>query len=326
MANTTKTTNTKTIITLENLNRYDDKLKAKMAADDAAALKSAKDYADGLAGNYDPKGTAETKVNELASGAVKTNTDAITKLNGDDTVEGSVSKKIKDAAAALKEEISASAYDDTEIKGRVSANETAIASLIGTGEGSVDKKVADAVAAIVANAPESYDTLKEISDWISTHSSDAASMNSQINANKADIDALKSLVTQLPEGTEATTIVEYISEKIGTLKIELTTSIADAKTEAIAAAGTNTDTKITAKIGDIGESTVKTYVDTAKSDVITSTAADATAKADKALSDAKAYTDTVADRVTELEKNPTYVEATDEEIDSLFPSLPVEAE
>lgn len=323
MANT-NTTTTETIVTLNNLTRYDEKLKAKMAADDAAVLKSAKDYADTLSDNYDAKGTAETKVNDLAEGAVKTNADAIAKLNGDDTVEGSVDKKIKDAATSLKEEISASAYDDTEIKGRVSANETAIASLIGTGEGSVDKKVADAVSAIVSDAPEAYDTLKEISDWITTHTSDAAAMNSQIKTNKEDIAALKALVTQLPEGTEATTIVEYIGEKIDDLKSELTASIAAAKTEAINAAEASTDTKIAARVGDIGESTVKDYVDTAKSDAVSTASADATTKANNALADAKEYTNTLAERVTELEKNPTYVEATDAEIDSLFPTLPTE--
>lgn len=318
MANTT---NSKTIITLDNLTRYDEKIKTKIATDDAAILKSAKDYADSLADNYDAAGTAETKVTELANGAVKSNTDAIAKLNGNDTVEGSVDKKIKDATTSLKAEISASAYDDTEIKGRVSANETAIASLIGSGEGSVDKKVADAIAKIVADAPEAYDTLKEISDWISTHTTDAAAMNSQINTNKDDIANLKSLVNQLPEGTESKTIVEYINEQIESLETQLTTAIATAKTEAITTAGTNTDTKISEKIGDIGDGTVKEFVNTAKSDAISSASTDATAKANQALSDAKEYTDALASRVESLEGRPTFTEATDEDIDALFSSL-----
>ena len=308
---TNTTENSTKVITLSNLSRYNQKITTKMAADDATTLKSAKDYADNLAG------TAETKVNELANGAVKTNTDAIATLNGNDTVDGSVDKKIKNATTTLKEEISASAYDDTELKGRVTSNETAIATLIGSGEGSVDKKVADAVAKIVADAPEAYDTLKEISDWIASHSTDATAMNSQINANKTDIETLKSLVTQLPEGTEAKTIVEYIEEKITGLKTELTTAITTAKTEAITEAGTNTDTKITAKVGNIGAGTVKDYVDTAKTQAVS----EAGTKADKALEDAKAYTDTLAERVTELEGKPAYEAATDSDIDSLFPDL-----
>lgn len=44
---------------------------------------------------------------------------------------------------------------------------------------------AEEVAKIVASAPESFDTLKEIADWISTHSSDASAMNSAIVALQA---------------------------------------------------------------------------------------------------------------------------------------------
>ena len=320
MANTT---NSKTLVTFDNLTRYDVKIKTKMATDDATTLASAKTYADSLADNYDASGTAEAKVKELADGAVKTNTDAIAKLNGNDTVEGSVDKKIKDAATALKGEISASAYDDTALKGRVSANETAIAALVGSGEGSVDKKVADAVAKIVADAPEAYDTLKEIADWIASHTTDATAMNTQINTNKDDIATLKGLVTQLPEGSESETLIEYIEEKLTDLKTELTTAIATAKTEAITTAGTNADTKIADKVGEIGTGTVKDYIDNAKSEAITSATADATSKANQALADAKEYTDTLADRVTDLEERPTYGEATDEDIDSLFPNLGV---
>lgn len=43
----------------------------------SAAEKAAKDYADSLADNYDAAGTASTKVQELANGQVKTNTEHI---------------------------------------------------------------------------------------------------------------------------------------------------------------------------------------------------------------------------------------------------------
>lgn len=115
----------------------------------------------------------------------------------------------------VDEKAAAAEYDDTEVKAGIQANTTAIATLNGTGEGSVDKKVADAVAAIVADAPEAYDTLKEISDWISSHAEDASAMNSQINTNKTDIAALKALVGTLPETAEAQTVVDYISEVVG---------------------------------------------------------------------------------------------------------------
>ena len=103
---------------------------------------------------------------------------------------------------------------DTEVKASIKANSDAITVLNGSGEGSVSKQVADAVASIVADAPEAYDTLKEISDWISSHADDAAAMNSQISTNKTDIASLKALVGTIPEGATATDIVNYIKELV----------------------------------------------------------------------------------------------------------------
>lgn len=244
----------KQYIDITGLTHYDEKLKAWVTTKDGETLQGAKDYADGLASNYDAAGTAATKVKELADGQVATNKDAIAKLNGEETVEGSVKKQIADAKKAIEGKITASKYDDTELKGKVTANTTAIDKLNGTGEGSVSKAVADAVAKIVADAPAAYDTLKEIADWISSHQSDATSMNSQIKTNKEGLAALVALVGSLPEGAEQKTIVEYIDAKVA--GVNFTDAIAAAKSEAIAAAAT-----------------------------------DAKAKADKALEDAKAYTD-----------------------------------
>lgn len=95
----------------------------------------------------------------------------------------------------------------------------------------LNKQVSDAIAAIVAEAPEAYDTLKEISDWISSHVDDAAAMNSQINTNKTDIADLKTLIGQLPEGTASTTIVAYISEVINASQADLTSAIATATSD-----------------------------------------------------------------------------------------------
>ena len=85
-----------------------------------------------------------------------------------------------------------------EIGEKVNANETTILShttaleiLNGEGEGSVKKTVTDEIAKVVADAPESLDTLKEISDWISNHENDASAMNSAIQTNKTDIASLK---------------------------------------------------------------------------------------------------------------------------------------
>lgn len=47
--------------------------------------------------------------------------------------------------------------------------------------------VTEKIAEVVANAPEDFDTLKEIADWIDGHEDSAAAMNSEIKANTADI-------------------------------------------------------------------------------------------------------------------------------------------
>ena len=122
--------------------------------------------------------------------------------------------KAKDVVAYIKEAVTAGAYNDSELKGKVNANTAAIETLNGTGDGSVKKAVSDAVAAIVNGAPEAYDTLKEISDWISSHASDAAGMNSQINTNKEDITKLKTLIGTLPDTATSKDIVGYIAEYV----------------------------------------------------------------------------------------------------------------
>ena len=169
--------------------------------------------------------------------------------------------------------IEAAKYDDSTVKASIKANTDAIDILNGTGDGSVDKKVADAVAGILNGAPEAYDTLKEISDWISTHGASAAEMNTQINTNKTDIANLVKLVGSLPAGTEAKTIVEYIDSKVGA--IDYSDAIATAKQEAIAAATADATTK-----ANTAETNAKKYADGLAKNYAT---AEQGAKADSAL-------------------------------------------
>lgn len=136
-----------------------------------------------------------------------------------------------------KVKISTPAYDDSDVKGRLDTAEAAITTLNGDEktDGSVKKITADAVASIVADAPEDFDTLKEISDWISTHKSDASAMNSAIS----DLEK----VTALPEGTDQTTLVGYVDEAIKNADASeaIAGNIATAKQEAIDAAKTYSD-------------------------------------------------------------------------------------
>lgn len=287
-------------LNLTGLTYYDGKVVTRQTNAIAEALKTANAHTD-----------------ELANGQVKTNTDAITKLNGDDTVEGSIKNLIK-----------AAKYNDTTIKADIAKNTKAIETLNGTGEGSVDKKVADAVATIVNGAPESYDTLKEISDWISTHTDSAATMNSQIQTNKTDIANLVKLVGALPEGTAAKTIVEYIDSKVG--GVDFSTEITTAKNEAIAEAKKYSDglaknyatadqgKKADTALQEADVATLRTDVAANKASLGVGGATTlAIADAKKAGTDAQASVTALEKRVVELEGD-TFTAITNEQIDALF--------
>ena len=56
----------------------------------------------------------------------------------------------------------------------------------------VTKQVTEEISKIVAGAPEDFDTLKEMSDWISKHEDSAAAINSSIQTNKSNIESLES--------------------------------------------------------------------------------------------------------------------------------------
>lgn len=71
---------TKKYLDLTGLTTYDEQIKEVIDAKDAAILQQSKDFAQDLGSNYDPAGTAQTKVDELASGQVATNASAISSL------------------------------------------------------------------------------------------------------------------------------------------------------------------------------------------------------------------------------------------------------
>lgn len=76
---------------------------------------------------------------------------------------------------------------------RVTTTENALSTLNGgkTEAGSIAKQITDAIAEIIADAPDAFDTLKEISDWIASHTDSASAMNSKILANEEAIGALE---------------------------------------------------------------------------------------------------------------------------------------
>jgi hypothetical protein len=115
------------------------------------------------------------------------------------TVEG-----LSDLINALTTRVDGNADAIAAEKTRAEAAEAANAKAIEDLEASVAQQIADAVAGLLDDAPEAYDTLKEISDWIASHPNEVASLNSSIKANSDAIDALELLVGDKAVATQIT--------------------------------------------------------------------------------------------------------------------------
>lgn len=130
-------------------------------------------------------------------------------------------KTVSDLVGSLPEGATASTvvgYVDEKTAGIASdASVQALTGKVNTLVGEDTNKSARAIAAeetakIVAGADASYDTLKEIADWISSHSTDAAAMNSAILA-------LQRIVAGIGGEGEKATVVAYVDDAIAALKI-----------------------------------------------------------------------------------------------------------
>lgn len=101
-----------------------------------------------------------TAITELDN---KVDTEIVTAI---DNLETKVNTEISESITALDNKVTTSLQEQAE---------------------SLKKEISEQIAKVVANSPEDFDTLKEISDWISGHSSDATSMNSAISGNTSAI-------------------------------------------------------------------------------------------------------------------------------------------
>ena len=101
-----------------------------------------------------------------AKAAEQANANAITKLNGADTVEGSVAKSIKDALDPVKTNVTANADAITALQGSVATNAKAItdgdAATLKSAQAYADKAISD----LIDSAPEDRNTLNKLSEAI----------------------------------------------------------------------------------------------------------------------------------------------------------------
>lgn len=220
---------------LADAKKYTDDEVARIVADSGSGLiGTAEDTSDkntiyGAKKYADEKAAAAQAAAEATAAA-----DATSKVNA-------AKEEIKGATDALDGRIAAvegdylKAADKTELQGnidtlagRVTANEGAIATLNGEGEGSVKKQVADAIAGVVAGAPEDFDTLKEVAEWIGSDTTGAAQM-------QADIATLKGGDTV--EGSVAKTVKDAVAAEA-----EIARAAEKANADAIDAAEDRLDT------------------------------------------------------------------------------------
>lgn len=154
------------------------------------------------AGSKDEAIAAAKSAGDNAQTAV----DALSGKVGTVTEGKTVVEMIQDAQAAAT-------YDDKDIKSRMTTAEGKITTLIGEDASKSARAIAaEEVAKIVDGADSSYDTLKEIADWISGHKTDATAMNSAIIA-------LEGIVDGIGGDGEKATVVAYVTDAIASLKI-----------------------------------------------------------------------------------------------------------
>ncbi len=193
------------------------------------------------------------------------------------------------------EALEAGTYDDSEVRGligdnadAIADNTAAIAILNGDGEGSVaataEAKAAAKVAEIVAGADASFDTLKEIADWIANDTTGSAQMANDIDALEALVGS-ESVATQIANAIADENLDQYaLASELNDL-VDRVKALEDAGYQDAEAVATAIDAKIAAL--DLAN----TY--------------DAKGAAATALTNAKAYTDeknnAMNARVTALE-------------------------
>ena len=180
--------------------------------------------------NFDESGAAASAQFAAEKHADSLNTAMNTRMEAVESVKHShTNKTILDGITSEKitawdnAESSANSYTDGKVtainnaaatlEGRVKANEDAIVVINGSGEGSIKKAAADAVATVLDDAPESFDTLKEVADWIASDTTGAAKMQSDIAKLQGADTVEGSVAKQVKDAVNAEALIARAAEK-----------------------------------------------------------------------------------------------------------------
>ena len=292
--------NTKKYVSLDKLGLYDEKIKGVISAGDAAALKDAKDYADGLAVNYDAAGAANTALESAkayADGkdaaiaeAKKAGTDAAAAAGVADGKAVAAQTDV-DNLEAYVGTFTASEGVDTVVKyidaktANIASDETvgALADRVTQAEKDIDAIEADYLKA--ADKTELEGKIAVVQTAVDTEKTRAegieAGLETRLAAVEGDylkaadktelqgnIDAVSGAVERLTNGVSAEEVdgvndlIQYVKDH-GTEVTGMQEDIAD-NAEAIAGVAgrmTTAEGKITAVEGAVATKAEKTYVD-----------------------------------------------------------------
>lgn len=119
--------------------------------------------------------------------------------------------------AAVNDIIAYVKQNRTAIDGDIATVSGKVTTLIGSDAAKSVRTIANeelAAQLIPANAKEALDTLQEIAAWIQQHPDDASAMNQAITD-------LQDLVGTLPEETEETTVVAWVTAELAALASQI---------------------------------------------------------------------------------------------------------
>ncbi len=205
---TTVMPTTKKYVSLEKLGLYDEKIKAKMAADDAVVAAEAKAYADGLASNYDAAGSAASVQSALDAEIARATAAEVANKALADAAQADV-----DALEILVGTLPTDATA-TDIVGYVQEKTSGIASDTALSE--LTERVAQAEAdidAIEADYLKVADKT-ELSDAITTEQTRATEIEAGL---RTDVDAITADYLKNVDKTELQDNIDAVDALVDTL-------------------------------------------------------------------------------------------------------------
>lgn len=228
-----------------------------------------------LANTYEPKGTGAKEAGKVqaALDSYTTTNDSVVysiqnSLNSYKTTNDAVVSAVQSDISALNTKVGtvpdgktvvemisdaqdAATYDDTALKSRVSANETAISTLNGTGAGSVSKTVTDAINDFATKVSDdgTVNTFKELIDYAASHSAEFAELVGEVDANTAAIETLNggdtvtgSVAKKIKDAIDAENLSQYATDtELAALTTEVNKKANNADLAAIAKTGNVND-------------------------------------------------------------------------------------